>query len=111
MFVFGKEDIENNPISGLLTPTYMKGVKFEYDNDPNTIKYLSALYYQLPVNKALDVVFTKEATDALNSGDGQRLNDIMEHIDLSTILSNAVLKVTDVEKATKALADVYGCAA
>lgn len=108
LFVFGKEDIENNPIPELLTPTYMKGVKFEYDNDPNTIKYLSALYYQLPVNKALDVVFTKEATEALNSGNGQRLNDIMEHIDLSTILSNAVLKVTDVEKATKALADVDG---
>ena len=108
LFVFGKEDIEKDPIPKLLTPTYMKGVKFEYDNDPNTIKYLSALYYQLPVNKALDVVFTKEATEALNSGNGQRLNDIMEHIDLSTILSNAVLKVTDVEKATKALAEVDG---
>lgn len=106
LFVFGKEDIENNPIPELLTPTYMKGVKFEYDNDPNTIKYLSALYYQLPVNKALDVVFTKEATEALNSGNALRLNEMMEHIDLSNILSKAVLKVSDVENATKALAEV-----
>jgi hypothetical protein len=104
LFIFGKEYMDKDPVGQLLNPDFMGEVKFEYGNDPNTIKYLSALYYQLPVNKALDVVFTKEATDALNNGDSKRLHEIMEHIDLSTILGNAVLKVIDVEKATMALA-------
>lgn len=106
LFIFGKERIDKKPISELLNPQYMGDVKFEYERDRNTIKYLSALYYQLPVNRALDVVFTKEAADALNNGDGKRVNDMMEHIDLSAILSNAILQVIDPEKAVKALADV-----
>lgn len=111
LFVMGKEKIEEDPIGQLLNPTFMENVAFEYANDPDTIKYLSALYYQLPVERALDVVFTQEAAEALNTGNGERLHDMMEHIDLPTILSNAILRVTDVEKATKALFtldDYYG---
>lgn len=108
LFIFGKEAIEKDPIGQLLNLDFMGGVKFEYENDPDTIKYLSALYYQLPVDKALDVVFTREATEALNNGDAERLHDMMEHIDLSPILGKAILNVTDVEKATMALADVDG---
>lgn len=111
LFVMGKEKIEDDPIGQLLNPTFMENVAFEYANAPDTIKYLSALYYQLPVDRALDVVFTQEAAEALNTGNSERLHDIMEQINLSTILSNAILRVSDVEKATKALAaldDYYG---
>lgn len=111
LFVMGKEKIEEDPIDQLLKPTFMENIAFEYANDSDTIKYLSALYYQLPVDKALDVVFTQEAAEALNTGNSERLHDIMEQINLSTILSNAILRVSDVEKATKALAaldDYYG---
>lgn len=108
LFTFGKEAIEKDPIGELLTPSYMGSVKFEYENDPDTIKYLSALYYQLPVEDALDVAFTREATEALDSGNAGRLHDMMEHINLAPILGKAILNVKDVEKATKALADVDG---
>ena len=104
LFVFGKEIIDRNPIGELLSPSFMGDVKFEYEKDPDTVKYLSALYYQLPADQALDVVFTREATDALNTGNTDRLHEMMEHIDLSGILGNAILRVSDVDKATKALA-------
>lgn len=104
LFVFGKEQMEQDPIGQLLNPTFMGDVQFEYENAPDTIKYLSALYYQLPVDKALDVVFTKEAAESLNSGDSERLHEMMDRIDMPTILGNAILKVTNVEKATIALA-------
>lgn len=103
LFTFGKEAIEKDPIRELLTPSYMGNVKFEYENDPDTIKYLSALYYQLPVEDALDVVFTREATEALDSGNAERLHGMMEQIELSNILGNAILKVNVVDKATDAL--------
>ena len=108
LFVFGKEEIERNPIGQLLSPSFMGDVKFEYEKDSDTIKYLSALYYQLPVEKALDVIFTREATDALNSGNAERLHEMMEHIELSTILSNAILKVTNIEKASSTLSALDG---
>lgn len=104
LFIFGKEKIDKDPISELLSPSFMGDVRFEYEKDPNTVKYLSALYYQLPPDMALDVVFTKEATDALNTGNAERLHEMMKHIDLSGILGKAILKVGVVDKATKALA-------
>lgn len=106
LFVLGKEKIEKAPISQLLAPDYMEDVRFEYANDPDTIKYLSALYYQLPVEKALDVVFTQEAVEALNTGSGERLINMMDRINLPAILDNAILKVSDVEKAASALASI-----
>lgn len=108
LFTFGKEAIEKDSIKELLTPSYMGSVRFEYENDPDTIMYLSALYYQLPVKDALDVVFTREATEALDSGNADRLHDMMEHIDLAAIMGKAILNVKDVENATKALADIDG---
>ena len=104
LFIFGKETIEKEPIKELLYPSFMGDVKFEYEKDSETVKYLSALYYQLPVDNALDVVFTREATEALNTGDTERLHDMMEHIELSGILGNAILKVNIVDKAVSALA-------
>ena len=106
LFVLGKEKIDKDPITQLLAPDYMEDVRFEYANDPDTIKYLSALYYQLPVEKALDVVFTQEAVEALNSGSGERLINMIDKINLPAILGNAILKVYDVEKATGALAAI-----
>lgn len=111
LFIFGKEAIEKDPIGQLLNPDYMGEVKFEFENDPDAIKYLSAIYYQLPADQAQDVIFTKEATEALNSGNAERLHEMMVHMDLPPILGNAILKVTEVEKATIALAkldEYYG---
>lgn len=104
LFIFGKEVIERDPIRELLNPSFMGDVKFEYEKDPEIVKCLSALYYQLPVDKALDVVFTKEAIEALNTGNAERLHEMMERIELAGILGNAILKVSAVDKATEALA-------
>lgn len=103
LFIFGKEQMENNPVGELLNPTFMGDVKFEYQNNPDTIKYLSSLYYHLPVNQAMDIVFVKEAEEALNTGNSNRLISIMEHIDIPSVMGNAILKVTDIERATFAL--------
>ena len=106
LFVFGKEAIEKDPVTVLLHPDFMGEMSFEYENNPNTIKYLSALYYQLPVDNAMEVVFTQEATEALNSGNGVRLREMQEKMDISPILGKAIRGVANVENATKALAAI-----
>lgn len=104
LFAFGKEKIEKDPVTVLLHPNFMGEMSFEYENDPDTIKYLSALYYQLPVDNAMEVVFTQEATEALNSGNGYRLKEMLDKMDISPILGKAIRSVSNVENATKALA-------
>ena len=111
LFVLGKEAIERDPVGQMLNPEFMGEVKFEFEKDSDTVKYLSALYYQLPADRALDVVFTKEATEALNTGNAERLHEMMEHMDLPPVIGKAILKVSEVEKATMALAkldEYYG---
>lgn len=106
LFVFGKEKIEEDPVNVLLHPNFMGDMSFEYENDPNTIKYLSALYYQLPVDDAMDVVFTQEATDALNSGNGNRLCEMIAKMEISLYLGKAIMDVANIENATVALAAI-----
>lgn len=106
LFVFGKEAIEKDPITILLHPNFMGEMSFEYESNPNTIKYLSALYYQLPVENAMEVVFTQEATEALNSGNGERLKEMLEKMEISPILGKAIRGVANVENATKALSAI-----
>lgn len=106
LFIFGREKIEEDPVNVLLHPNFMGDMSFEYENDPNTIKYLSALYYQLPVDDAMDVVFTQEVTEALNSGSGDRLSEIMEKMEISPYLGKAIMDVSNIENATVALAAI-----
>lgn len=106
LFIFGKEKIEEDPVNALLHPNFMGDMSFEYENDPNTIKYLSALYYQLPVDDAMDVVFTQEATEALNSGNGDRLCEMMAKMEISPYLGKAIMDVSNIENATVALAAI-----
>ena len=106
LFIFGKEKIEEDPVNVLLHPNFMGDMSFEYENDPNTIKYLSALYYQLPVEDAMDVVFTQEATEALNSGNGDRLREMMGKMEISLYLGKAIRDVSNIENASIALATI-----
>ena len=106
LFIFGREKIEEDPVNVLLHPNFMGDMSFEYENDSNTIKYLSALYYQLPVDDAMDVVFTQEVIEALNSGSGDRLCEIMEKMEISPYLGKAIMDVSNIENATVALAAI-----
>jgi len=59
LFIKGKERMSANPKEEILNPTYLGAMDFMYKNDPNLPMYMSALYYQLPANKALDIVYTE----------------------------------------------------
>lgn len=106
LFIFGREKIEEEPVKVLLHPNFMGDMSFEYENDPNTIKYLSALYYQLPVDDAMDVVFTQEALEALNSCNGDRLCEMIEKMDISPYLGKAIRDVSNIENASIAMAAI-----
>lgn len=104
LFIFGKKLIDNNPQKELLNPSFLGSLKFLYENDKDIPKYLSALYYQLPVNEAMDVVFTRTCQQALDNNNPEQLNDIVNRPAIFMgIIENAILNITNIENATLCL--------
>ena len=104
LFIKGKDELSTNPKEEILNPTYLGAMDFMYKNDPELPKYMSALYYQLPAKKSLDIVYTETLKKALDN------NDIAQIITLKTqtgvfypILENAIASITNIPNSVVAL--------
>ena len=71
-----------------------------------TQKYLSALYYQLPPEEVLDIVYTDQLRRELEKGETTLLKSLVGQPILPGLLENAIVAVTNVENATLAFAEV-----
>lgn len=105
LFIIGKHKISESPEKELLELSFLKPLAYKYDND-NTRKYLSALYYQLPPDEALEIVYTDQLRRELDLGESQLLGSLVSRSILPNLLENAIVAVTNVENATLAFAEV-----
>lgn len=104
LFVFGKDKIVLNPEIEILKPTYLGNIDFIYKNDEELPKYMSALYYQLSTEKALDIVYTEKLKRALNSNDVYLIKTIQSNINVFfSILENAITSISNISNAVIAL--------
>lgn len=109
LFIFGRYSIAKNPITEILTPTYLGPLKFLYEEDKDMPKYMSSLYYQLPVNDAMDVIYTREFTREL---DENRLDSIKALKDsgankFKAIMERSLADVTNTNHAALALESLF----
>ena len=105
LFVIGKHKISESPEKELLELSFLKPLAYKYDND-DTRKYLSALYYQLPPDEALEIVYTDQLRRELDLGKSPLLGSLINLSILPNLLENAIATVTNVENATLAFAEV-----
>lgn len=105
LFVIGKHKISESPEKELLELSFLKPLAYKYDNEA-TRKYLSALYYQLPPDEALEIVYTDQLRRELDLGDSRLLGSLISLSILPNLLENAIVAVTNVENATLAFAEV-----
>lgn len=105
LFVIGKHKISESPEKELLELSFLKPLAYKYDND-DTRKYLSALYYQLPPDEALEIVYTDQLRRELDLGESRLLGSLVSLSILPNLLENAIVAVTNVENATLAFAEV-----
>lgn len=105
LFIIGKHKISESPEKELLELSFLKPLAYKYDND-NTRKYLSALYYQLPPDEALEIVYTDQLRRELDLGKSPLLGSLINLSILPNLLENAIATVTNVENATLAFAQV-----
>ncbi len=105
LFVIGKHKISESPEKELLELSFLKPLAYKYDND-DTRKYLSALYYQLPPDEALEIVYTDQLRRELDLGESRLLGRLVSLSILPNLLEQAIVNVTNVENATLAFAEV-----
>lgn len=105
LFVIGKHKISESPEKELLELSFLKPLAYKYDND-DTRKYLSALYYQLPPDEALEIVYTDQLRRELDQGKSSLLGSLVNLSILPNLLEQAIVNVTNVENATLAFAEV-----
>lgn len=97
LFIMGKNKISNSPIAEILQPTYLGALDFIYKNDQDMPKYMSALYYQLPVSKALDIIYTERLKQALENKDIEQLKQIQIYPDIFfSLLENVITKISNI---------------
>ena len=104
LFIKGKDIISAQPQKEILNPSYLGAMDFMYKDDEMLPKYISALYYQLPADKALDVVYTEELRRALDNADFKQIEVIQNQPNVFySVLDNAITKINNVPNATISL--------
>lgn len=104
LYILGKDKISTNPTVELLSTTYLGNLSFLYKNDVEMAKYMSAIHYQLPLEKAMDIVFTRQFKNALDNKDDVNINHLAKNNSaFKSIAEVAILDVNNIENATIAL--------
>lgn len=105
LFIIGKHKINESPQKELLELSFLEPLAYKYRNE-KTQKYLSALYYQLPPEEVLDIVYTDQLRRELEKGETTLLKSLVGQPILPGLLENAIVAVTNVENATLAFTEV-----
>lgn len=108
LYIFGRSKIIENPLEEILNPSYLQGLNFLYSDDQNMASNISSLYYQLSLDKALDVVFTREVTAELDDNDVKILDQLRGNANYWEILNHSITSVSNIENATLALEKHFG---
>ena len=110
LFIFGRTAIIKDPITEILVPTYLGPLAFLYQDDEEMPKYISSLYYQLPLADAVDVIYIRQFTRELDDNNIDSIN-LMKDKSLSkfnAILSRSLSEVSNTNNASLAMQTLFG---
>ena len=108
LYIFGRSKIIENPLEEILNPSYLQGLNFLYSDDENMASNISSLYYQLSLDKAMDVVFTREVTAELDDNNVKVLDQLRGNANYWEILNHSITAVSNIENAALALEKHFG---
>lgn len=108
LFIFGKKEIQKDPDKEIIIPSYLGNINYLYKNDTDLPKYISALYYQLDPEKALDIIYTQQVIQALNKNLSDKLKEIKKLPEFYNILQHAISEISNVENAVLTLDECLG---
>ena len=110
LFIFGRAKIATDPINEILRPTYLGSLDFMFKDDKQLPSFMSSLYYQLPQDEAVDVVYTRQFARELdeNNLDSVKTMKAMGINRFNAIMERALSEVTNTGNAALALDGLFG---
>jgi len=108
LYIFGRKKIAEDPLKEILNPSYLGSLDFLYKEDDRMKECVSSLYFQLPIENAMDVVFTREVTLDLDDGKTDMLDRLKSTEKYWEILNHSITNVTNIENAVLALDKHFG---
>lgn len=93
LFICNRDIISKNPISEITTPSYLAKLEKLYSSDDNLAKYISALFYQINPEDALDVVYVNRLRDELERNNSNLLNELKSRSYFDSILDKVIPEV------------------
>lgn len=108
LYIFGRKKITEDPLKEILNPSYLGSLDFLYAEDDRMKECISSLYFQLPIENAMDVVFTREVTLDLDESKTDMLDRLKSTAKYWEILNHSITNVTNIENATFALNKHFG---
>ena len=107
LFSIGKQHLILQPDKELLSLSFIEPLAYKYRNEVTSRK-LSALYYQLPEDEAIELVYVDQLRRELETGTSTLLQTLVSQSIFTEILEHAIAKVSHVENAALAFAKVEG---
>lgn len=104
LYIFGKDTISAKPADEILVPSFLGNLSCLYSNDTDMPQFMSAIHYQLPIEKSMDVVFTRQLKTAFDNNEVEKINQLAKaNSTFKSIAEIAILDVTNIENATMPL--------
>lgn len=109
LFIFGRAKIATDPINEILTPTYLGALDFMFKDDKQLPSYMSSLYYQLPQDEAVDVIYTRQFARELdeNNLDSVKTMKALGINRFNAIMERALSEVTNTGNAALAMDSLF----
>lgn len=107
LFIFGKTEIQKNPSTEILNPSYLGALDFLYKDDEQLPKYISALYYQLSPENALDIIYSEKIKEALDNKNADEILGIRKLSIFYNLLQNAITRISNIPNAIMALDECF----
>ncbi|GEJ45854.1 P-loop NTPase fold protein [Chryseobacterium sp. ON_d1] len=103
VFVLKKDEILQDPLRAITKLDYLDGLKSIYYNDSDFSNQITAIVYHIPVDEAIELIYTQELKDALNRNDVDRFNAICKSDFADSIFSSAIIDTDILENPIKTL--------
>lgn len=103
LYICGEQKIKDKPLEEITKPSYLGALKFLYEQDEQLPKYISALYYQIEPNRAIEVAYLDRLRKALDNGNKSDVATISTLPNFEDLLENAITSVSNVPNAVTVL--------
>lgn len=103
LFVINKSQILDNPLEAITKAEFLEGLSYQYRDDEDFQKYITALAYQIAPDNALEIVYRKQLKDSLMNNDSKNLIEISKTDIFNKIISPVLSEVENLENPILAL--------